>query len=147
MFNFYEARWSEFKHEIFPLLYFFTVQAWYHYNFPFYVRLGMPLSIIVCTITYASGVFFYCTMFLFPELYAPQYNLVWLDDSPDPVLFKKIFRTLMVLIIGNIWFYVWYADYYGMSGINYILLYVHWIVNLIFMARIMNRYNKRIERI
>jgi len=145
MFNFYGARWSEFKHEIFPLLYLAIVQTWFNFKFPLFVRLGMPLSVIVCAIMSMSIIFCYCTIFLFPEIYAPHYNLEWLDDSPDPEFFKEIYTFCLRIIIWGGFFYFWYTDYYGMSNVNYVFLFVHWFITYMFMVRIMHRYNKWIE--
>jgi len=51
----------------------------------------MPLSVIVMRNYEYEYIFCYCNLIFIPEIYAPHYNLEWLDDSPDPEFFKEIY--------------------------------------------------------
>ena len=82
---------------------------------------------------------------MFPEKYVPQINLEWLDDAPNSLLLKEIFKIIMILVFHLGLFYFWYIDFYGMPDIFYAISYVHCIIAFMLMAKALDSYNNRIK--
>lgn len=130
------------KQEAFPILYLSIVQTWLIFNFPAYIRLGNPWYWIVSIILSIFGIILYIVLILFPERYAPSYNVSFLDDAPNASTFKKIYKAICLLIAISTMLYFWHIDYYRMLNIDYLILYTHSIIVSLFFIRRIKRYNE-----
>ncbi len=143
--NIFEGRWDQFKQELFSILFLSFLQIWWSFNCPIFVRLGAPLSTIVSTSLSIVGIFLCFLIFVFPEKYVPRINLEWLDDAPNSLLLKEIFKIIMILVFHLGLFYFWYIDFYRMPDIFYAISYVHCVIAFMLMTNALDSYNNRIK--
>lgn len=127
------ARFKKFFPEF---LLFIALQILLNYNFPAFVRLGSPLNIVVEALVSVACVVVYAHLFLFPENYIRLINLEFFDDFQDPILFKSIFKGLMLMVCQVSWSYLWYIDYYNMSNEWYIILYSYYTFAFLIIRKV-----------
>ncbi len=77
-----QERWAKFRQELIPMVLLSTVQVWWCFNFPAFIRLGSPLNTIVSLISSILSVFLYFFIFSSADNYAPYSNLEYLDEVP-----------------------------------------------------------------
>lgn len=125
--------WAQLKKEFPSLMYLLIVQTWLNFNFPAFTRLGSPINTLFSIAISIISCVVYLHVFLFPENYAPQLHLQFLDLFPDPAFYKNIFRTGMILVFHFAFLYMWHTDYYGISALWYLILYLHSTISFILM--------------
>jgi hypothetical protein len=136
-----EDLWPKFKQELPSILYLCSTQILLNFNFPVFVRLGFPLSIIAATILSIMAIFVYIYVFLFADKFAPSFNLEYLDDAPTHVrdILKKIERVGLIVIAHLAMLFSWYYNIYGISNIYYAIYYVHFVTAFVLIARAIKR--------
>ena len=139
--NIPQERIAKFKQELGSILFLSAIQIWLSVNFPAFVRLGPPLSTIVSLSISVSTIIAYIFVFSYADTYAPRFNLEYLDDAPGPYghILKNLHRIGLITLAFTNMLYFWYTDYYGMSNILYAVMYGHWIITFMLMARAINR--------
>ena len=115
----------KFKQELPSIILISILQAWWHFNFPYFIRLGQPWNFIA-SLTVTILCIIACTyMFSHADQYAKTFRLDYLDEAPEPLrsnlkLFSKIAATIIPL---TMFWYSWHIDYYGMSNLHYAGMY------------------------
>ncbi len=139
--NIFKERRSTLVNELPSIVYLSVVQLWWNFNWPSYVRLGYPLSLIVGIALSILMVPLIVDMFTDIESYSDMFSLKFLDDEQHPEMIKKIFHMCMLIIFNGWFLYLYHIDFFGMSHWYYLLFMLHckiWIV-LLYRAYKRNR--------
>jgi len=132
--------WGKLKYNSFPHAYLCIMQTWLSLYFPAFVRLGSPWNTLISLWMSIGCMGIYISIYMFPELYAPSFNLHYLDDAPHPSILKKIHRASLIGIMHVAFFYMWYRDFYRAPHLYYIICYVHWVITFALIMQVINRY-------
>lgn len=131
-----KSRYFLFKQKLPILIYLSIIQTWLNFNFPAFIRLGSQCDIPMKVMISIAVMLIYLTILIFPEHYSSLINLAFLDDFPNPHLFKHIFRGLMLLAFHALYLYFWYIDYHQVSNTWYVILYAHYIIKFILIYQL-----------
>ncbi len=117
--------------------------VWFTFQFPAYLRLGAPLSYMVCTLISGISIIAYVIAFSSANNCVSYLNLESFDHWPCPELYAEEFKKLAKLSIVAIYFmamyFYWYIDYFKMSDFHYAVLYVHIILSFLLWYRAVYR--------
>jgi hypothetical protein len=138
---FIEKYWVKLKQNIAALLYLCVIQTWWNFKFPAFIRLGTPWNILVSTGLSIACILIYFSIFVYPEKYAPSFNLEYLNEAPISWNLKQIHRMLFFLLMHSAFFYMWYMDFYHMPSLYYLFWYVHCAIVFIIIAHSIQEYN------
>lgn len=136
-----QERWAKFRQELIPMVLLSTIQVWWCFNFPAFIRLGSPLNTIVSLISSIISVLLCFFIFSSTDNYAPYSNLEYLDEVPisHRHIFKNIIRISFATIFNLGIFFAWYNNLYGMSNFYYAFSYIYFLIAIALMARAANR--------
>lgn len=138
--NIFKNCWFPFKQNLPTILYLSFVQTWLNFNYPAIIKLGSSLTLLSSAVISIVCIIVYTYVFLFPEKYAPLVNLKFLDDFPDPILYKGIFIGLLLFVFNSTYLYLWYIDYHHASDAWYVVWYAHYVITLMLMYRAVKNY-------
>lgn len=136
-----EKRWLNFKHELPSVLYLCIIQIVLNFTFPPFSRLEFHLSTIFPTILSITTTCCYFYTFLYADKFISSINLEYLDEAPDNLkyIFKNMERIGFIVIIHLGMFLAWYYNIHNISGIYYIIYYLHSLVACILIYRAVKR--------
>ena len=143
--NILKDRWPQFKQELPTFLYLSILQIWINFNFPPLVRLPSPWNIVVPILLSVFCVVSYLFILAFPDAVSFIIDdiLSLANQTPNPVLFKRLYIAFLALIYHAMYFFMWYKNYYGMSNSWYIILYVFYATIFVLLYRAIARYRNR----
>lgn len=133
-------RRARFKQNLLAILYLSVIQTWLNFNFPAFTQLGSPLSDLLKVIMSIMFIFGYIMILVFPHDHVRSINLEFLDDFPDPILFKNIFKVLMLIVANATFIYLWYTDFHRVPSKWYFIWYVHSVIALFIIHRSVRSY-------
>ena len=139
--NISKDRWLNFKQNLPTLIYLSIVQTWLNFNYPVFIRLGNPLSILITVLLSILCIAIYTYVFVYPENLSRQMNLEFLDDFPNPIFAKNLFNFLYFGLGYLFYLYLCSKNFYNVDGIWYVVWYVHYVVTFILIYRAVNRKN------
>ena len=140
--NIFEGRWSKFKQELPSIIFLSIIQIWCVFNFPLFIRLGSPWSVIFSVFVSVISVIVCIYMFSFSDKYALLINLDYLNNAPYGHILKNITRIWFItiaMIAHVVMFVVWYKDFYHMPSIYYAIAYIYCVMFFVLLFRAAKR--------
>ena len=131
--------WLNFKQNLPTLIYLSIAQTWLNFNYPIFIRVGSPLYIFVTALISIACIAIYTYLFMYPETLSSQMNLEFLDDVPNPILVKNIFKFLYFGLGYLFYLYLCSTNFHNVDGIWYVIWYVHYTVTFVLVYRAVTR--------
>ena len=139
-------RWLNFKQNLPSLIFLSIVQIWLNFNYPVFIRLGHPWSILLAILSSIACIFVYVYAFAYPETFSRQMNLAFLDDLPNPTLIKNIFVYLYFGLGYLFYLYVCSINFHNVDGRWYVIWYAHFVIAFVLIYRAVKRSDLSLAR-
>lgn len=116
---------SKLKQEFLSIAFLSISQIILSYYFPSYMGLGKHFRIIALVISSIVSVCVYVITFSCANQYAYYLNFDGYDLMPHAHLLKKITQASILALWISIFYFLWHINFYNMSNLHYLLLYIH----------------------
>lgn len=105
------------------------MQAWLTFNFPLFMRWG----IFACALISLTMSIFYLSIAIFPQKFAPLFDMSCIQIYPFPNMAKKICAVVITVIVALYTLYIWRINLFGTSTIYYVVCYIYTVLGMLWL--------------